>query len=122
MTKPYTPEFEYFWRVYPKRWDRNRSKMIKRKKFPAWESWLKLDDETHHDILTKTKYIKDFEGGAVRDAVTWLNQRGWDDITFPGSWVPVLPPELTKDVLKTDIKTLDVNERRNAIRKGLKVK
>jgi hypothetical protein len=88
-------EFEVFWKLYPKRWDRNRSRLIKRKKFPAWESWQKLDSDTQHEILTKAKYIKEFEGGSARDAVTWLNQRGWDDVDFPDSWVPRLPKELT---------------------------
>ena len=120
MRIPYSKEFEYFWRTYPKRWDRSHSKLIKRKKFPAWQSWLQLDEETQHEILTKAKYIKDFEGSAARDAVTWLNQRGWDDITFPETWVPVLPEELTKDVLKeVDTKTVNINDERNRQRKAM---
>ena len=75
-TEPYTKGFEVFWRYYPKRWDRNGQKLIKRKKYPAFESWQKLDADTRHEILTKVKFIKDFEGRSARDAVTWLNQRG----------------------------------------------
>ena len=115
----YSKEFEVFWKYYPKRWDRSRNKLIKRKKFPAWESWQKLDDETRHEILTKLKYIKDFEGSAARDAVTWLNQRGWDDIEFGEAWTPQLPKELTEGILKTSKHTVDINTERNRQRKGL---
>ncbi len=119
----YSREFEVFWKCYPKRWDRSGHKLIKRKKFPAWQSWEKLDKDIQHEILTKAKYIKDFEGGAVRDAVTWLNQRGWDDIEFLEKWVPVLPKELTENVLK-DGRTIpiDVNDERNRQRKALGIK
>lgn len=118
----YSDEFEVFWKYYPKRWDRTRSKLIKRKKFPAWESWQKLDEETQHEILTKAKYIKDFEGGAARDAVTWLNQRGWDDIEFSESWKPVLPAAFTDSVFKDLPKTVDIGIERNRQKNALGVK
>jgi hypothetical protein len=109
----YTDEFEVFWRYYPKRWDRNRQKLIKRKKFPAFESWQKLESDTHHEILTKVKFIKDFEGGSARDPVTWLNQRGWDDIEFKVGYIPVLPKELLESALKrTVFEPVDSNQSR----------
>jgi len=111
----YSKEFEVFWRLYPKRWDRSRNKLIKRKKFPAWESWQKLDEDTQHEILTKTKYIKDFEGSSARDAVTWLNQRGWDDIEFPDSWSPVLPDELTHICKASEKNVVNMGLRRTAL-------
>ena len=108
--KPYSKEFEYLWRVYPKRWDRTRTKWIKRKKYPAWEKWQLLDEETQHEILTKAQFIRDFEGSHACDLVTWLNQRGWDDIEFNKDYVPVLPEELTKDFGHPDaLKTVDPN-------------
>lgn len=113
----YSKEFEYFWRMYPHR----NSKPIKKR--PAWNMWQRLTDDEIHEIGTKAKYIKQFEGGKyARDAVTWLhpeNQRGWEDITFKEKWVPVLPPELTENVLKKDVKTVDINTIRNKQRKGL---
>ncbi len=115
----YSREFEIFWKYYPKRWDRSRNKLIKRKKFPAWESWNKLDEDTQHEILTKAKYIKEFEGSAARDAVTWLNQRGWDDIEFNEAWTPTLPEELTEGVGKIVNKTIDINDERNKQRRAL---
>ncbi len=118
----YSKEFEVLWRYHPKRWDRSGSKLIKRKKFPAWESWLKLDSETQHEILTKAKYIKDFEGGAARDLVTWLNQRGWDDIEFSEKWTPVLPAELTENVFKDMPKTVNLNDERNRQKNALGVR
>ena len=94
----YSKEFEYFWKQYPHRNNRPI------KKCPAYQIWLRLSDEEIHEICTKAKYIKKFEGGPyARDAVTWLhptNQRGWEDMTFNEGWVPVLPDELT-DVFKT---------------------
>ena len=111
----YSKEFEVFWRLYPKRWDRGRNKLIKRKKFPAWESWQKLDEDTQHEILTKAKYIKDFEGSSARDAVTWLNQRGWDDVEFPDSWVPVLPNELTDICKASEKNVVNMGLRRTAL-------
>ena len=122
MTKLYTPEFEYFWKCYPHR----NGKPVKKR--PAFNMWLRLTEDEIFEICTKAKYIKRFESGPyARDAVTWLhpeNQRGWEDVTQQAGykWEPCLPPELTKNALKTDIKTLDVNERRNQIRKGLEVK
>lgn len=92
----YTQTFEVFWKLYPKR----RGK--KRKKYPAWRSWLKLDAGTHHEILTKVKFVRQFEGDYPRDPVTWLNQRGWDDIEFKPAYVPVLPKELTHLIGKAE--------------------
>jgi len=119
MTKPYSKEFEYFWKMYPHR----GGKPIK--KCPAWNMWLRLTDEDRYEILTKAKYIKRFEGGPyARDAVTWLhpkNQRGWEDVTEQKGykWEPCLPEELTKDVLKKDVKTVDIDAERNRQRKAM---
>ncbi len=103
---PYSPEFEYFWGLYPHR----GGKPIKKR--PAWNMWLRLTEDEIHEICTKAKYIKQFEAGPyARDAVTWLHperQRGWEDITFKKEWVPVLPEELT-DILKAPAKP-EVND------------
>ena len=116
----YSKEFEYLWQVYPKR------KGIKRKKCPAWKMWLRLTDDEKHEVLTKARYIKQFEGDRPRDLVTWLhpeNQRGWEDIVFKDEWVPVLPEELTKDVCKMpEEKTIDINTERNKQRKALGIR
>jgi len=109
----YSKEFEYFWRVYPSRWDRDMSRRIKRKKAPAWDKWQKLDPQTRHEILTKAKYIKDFEGSYARDAVTWLNQRGWDDMDFKPDWKPTLPEELLNVLKPVELPTVDFNDKRN---------
>ena len=113
----YSKEFEYFWKMYPKRSGK------KRRKCPAWLMWLRLTDDERHEVLTKAKYIKQFEGDYPRDAVTWLhpeNQRGWEDITFKKAWVPILPTELIQDVLKeVDTKTVNISDERNRQRKGL---
>lgn len=121
MTKPYSKEFEYFWRVYPKRWSKSRHEWIKRRKFPAWQSWEKLSEDIQLHLLALGKKIKQSEGDYPRDAVVWLNQRGWDDMDLPSSWVPALPAELTKDALKSaEIKTVDFNDERNRQMRALK--
>jgi len=96
----YSKEFEYFWKWYPARWHAEKHVFVKRRKFPAWQSWQKLDADTQKEILCKMKLIKASEGKYPRDAVTWLNQRGWDDIEDDSKWESVLPDELT-DVFKT---------------------
>jgi len=85
----YTSEFETFWKKYPARWNSNLSVMVKRKKYPAFVSWQKLTPETQRECLFKAKYIKQTEG-TPRDCVTWLNQRGWDDIELevPKAFMP----------------------------------
>lgn len=108
----YTKEFEVFWKYYPHR----NGKPVK--KCPAFKMWLRLSEDEQHEILTKAKYIKKFEAGPyARDAVTWLhpeNQRGWEDITFKADWVPVLPKELTENVLKDAHKApININDERN---------
>lgn len=118
---PYTREFEVFWRYYPDRWDRSMNKKIKRKKRPAFDKWLLLSDEIRHEILTKVKYIRQFEGAYARDAVTWLNQCGWEDIEFKPAYQPVLPPEML-DVLKPVPDDVDSNQRRTDNLRLLKAK
>lgn len=119
----YTREFEVFWKLYPSRWSVNRHAYVKRKKYPAWLSWEKLDDDTRREILTKVKMIKSSEGNSPRDPVTWLNQRGWDDIDFEVGYVPSLPKELTDQALK-DGKPhiINVNNERNRQKDGLGVR
>ena len=75
----YTQEFETFWALYPKRWNRDLGGYVKRKKWPAFEKWQKLPQSIRNDCLAKARLIKATEG-TPRDCVTWLNQRGWDDI------------------------------------------
>ena len=97
----YSEQFEEFWLSYPKRWDRNVHRYIKRKKGPAYKSWCKLSPEIHAEILAKTKYIKQFEGFAVRDPVSWLNQEGWDDIDITPKPKLVLSKESADSLLKS---------------------
>ena len=89
----YTDEFEIFWRGYPRRWNNNLSMYVKRKKYPAFESWQKLSQEIRAKCLRIVKQIKKAEG-TPRDAVTWINQRGWDDIDEPDKDAQRLPQSL----------------------------
>lgn len=113
MTR-YTPEFEEFWQGYPKRYQKGLSVWVKRKKQPAFESWVKLDDTIHVEILSKLRFIKSSEGDSPRDAVTWLNQCGWEDIELPKpKFKPILPKQLTGEVLKDVPGLVNVNNERN---------
>lgn len=118
----YAKEFEVFWKLYPKRWSVSRHAYVKRKKYPAWLSWQKLDDDTQHEILLKIKLIKQSEGNYPRDAVTWLNQKGWDDIEFDQGYKPILPKELTENIGKIEHKVVDINDERNKQKDNLGVR
>jgi len=118
----YTEEFEIFWKAYPARWNKNIHSMVKRKKFPAFEKWQKLDEKIRAECLAKVKKIK-YAEGTPRDAVTWLNQRGWDDIELPEEKPAPMPKQVQEMVEgignMPKSKTIDFNEVRNKQRKGL---
>ena len=78
----YSEEFETFWKKYPSRWNTEIGGYVKRKKWPAFEKWQKLSQAIRNDCLAKSRLIR-LTGGTPRDCVTWLNQRGWDDIELP---------------------------------------
>jgi len=73
----YSPEFESFWAVYP---PRNGQKT---KKAKAWEAFWKVTSNgsgiTAELLTDKIKALAPQYGEFPRDAVTWLNQRGWED-------------------------------------------
>ena len=107
----YSEEFETFWKAFPSRWNRDLSGYIKRKKWPAFEKWQKLSQAIRSDCLAKSRLIRLTEG-TPRDCVTWLNQRGWDDIELPSpkrkvidsKLVPTLKPVPTRDNRSTSDK------------------
>ena len=76
----YTPDFEMFWKLYPDRWDRDMNRRIKRKKAPAFEKWRELSNKLKAECLMIAKQIKYSEGSNARDCVTWLNQKGWEEM------------------------------------------
>lgn len=115
----YTEEFETFWSLYPKRWSRDLSVYIKRKKWPAFEKWQKLDQAIRNDCLAKARLIKATEG-TPRDCVTWLNQRGWDDIELPKPPQKALPTEITPHLKIVDSHIVNVNNERNRQTQALK--
>jgi len=106
----YTDEFETFWKKYPKRWNRDLGMYIKRKKWPAFEKWQKLSQTIRDDCLAKARLIKATEG-TPRDCVTWLNQRGWDDIELEKP--KPLPKELVPDMKSVESHTVNFNDARN---------
>ena len=121
--KNYTADFEQFWKGYPARWNKDfqGGQWVKRKKQPAFQSWQKLSDEIKAKCLRILKQIKRAEGGAVRDAVTWLNEKGWDDIK-EAEEVQHLPASMTANVFKPIPKPPDLNDARNKQMAGLKEK
>ena len=94
----YTADFEKFWYKYPRRWNKDLGIWVKRKKYPAFLKWQKLHPEIQQECLSKVKLVKKYEGSAVRDCVTWLNQRGWEDIEE--DYIPVLSKENADAILK----------------------
>lgn len=77
----YSPEFESFWAVYP---PRNGQKV---KKAKAWEVFWKLTSNgsgiTAELLTDKIKALAPQYGEYACDAVTWLNQRRWEDEVEP---------------------------------------
>jgi len=118
----YTDEFEIFWKIYPKRWNRDLGVYVKRKKWPAFEKWQKLSQVIRNDCLTKVRLIKQTEG-TPRDCVTWLNQRGWDDIELPDKPQPkALPAEIVPKLKVVESHIVNVNNERNQQQQALKDK
>ena len=125
MKDRYTDEFESFWKAYPARWNRDlgMGMYVKRKKFPAFQKWQRLSQAIRDECMAKVKYIRDAEG-TPRDAVTWLNQRGWEDFELPGKKEKLqpLPRDLTpkmKQVNET-VKPVDTSLERSRQLKELK--
>ena len=106
----YTPEFMLFWKAYPARWNSNLSCMVKRKKYPAFLSWQKLSSERQQECLIKAKHIKRTEG-TPRDCVTWLNQRGWDDIELEKP--KPLPSHLVPEMKTVESHVVNISNERN---------
>ena len=114
----YTEEFETFWKAFPSRWNRGVGGYIKRKKWPAFEKWQKLSQAIRSDCLAKSRLIRLTEG-TPRDCVTWLNQRGWDDIELPNPKPKALPAEITPKLKIVESHIINVNNERNQQIKAL---
>ena len=114
----YTEEFETFWKAFPSRWNRDLGVFVKRKKWPAFEKWQKLSQAIRNDCLAKSRLIRLTEG-TPRDCVTWLNQRGWDDIELPSPKRKALPAEITPKLKIVESHIINVNNERNQQIKAL---
>ena len=112
----YTPEFETFWSLYPKRWNRDLGCYVKRKKWPAFEKWRKLTQAIRDDCLAKVKLIRRAEG-TPRDCVTWLNNRGWDDIELEKP--KPLPTHLVPKLKTVPEHNVNINDERNKLTAAL---
>lgn len=121
----YTPEFEQFWKDFPSRWNKDfqGGSWVKRKKEPAFRAWQKLPEEIKTKCLRIVKRIKKAEGGSVRDAVTWINQYGWDDIeeADKGHHLPASMTNVIKNVAN-ETKPVNINNERNRQLEKLKGK
>lgn len=96
---------------------------IKRKKAPAFEKWKKLSPEIRAECLLLAKDIKWAEGSSARDCVTWINQKGWEDMRKKEEEKRPLPQEVqeivNKLLKKPDYKTVNFHDERNRQRKAL---
>lgn len=74
----YSDEFELWWRLYPKR------KGSKGSKFEASKAWIKALRLVTAEVLTASlrAYLttQQVQDGFPKDAVSWLNQRCWEDL------------------------------------------
>lgn len=80
----YSPEFESFWRDYPKRDGQKRGKA------PAYKIWAKLSAAERHvasgDVQKRNR--QHGWGKYIQDAERYLKNRGWED-----EWEPYSPKE-----------------------------
>jgi hypothetical protein len=76
-----SPAFDEFWSLYP---SRNGQKT---KKAKAWEVFWKLTSNgsgvSPELLIERIRILAPTYGDFPRDAVTWLNQRGWEDEVGP---------------------------------------
>jgi len=114
----YTKDFEAFWKQYPARWNQDLSIYVKRKKHPVFQKWQKLPKEIQDKCLRIVHLIKKAEG-TPRDAVTWLNQQGWDDIEEPDIDAQSLPQTLTSCLKTVPQGGVNINNERNRQMKGI---
>lgn len=120
----YTEDFQVFWAKYPKRWNRELGCSVKRKKWPAFQKWQKLPKAIKSKCLSRVHLIKQFEG-TPRDCVTWLNQRGWDDMECEElKKMPIgFPKEMIENLLKEVPEiTVNVSNERNRLKNKLGVR
>lgn len=91
MRKPvkkerYSPEFEAFWLVYPRKL--NCSKLM------AFKAWNRLDDEEQAQAAAVlpifVRMCRGKDEQYIAHAVTWLNQKRFETIVMPIS-VPSAP-------------------------------
>lgn len=86
----YSQDFEAFWAAYPAR---NGQKT---KKAKAWEAFWKITTNTgiaSEYLIERIKALAPQYGEFPRDAVTWLNQRGWEDEVAPIRLQPRKQPQ-----------------------------
>jgi len=79
--KPYTDDFNLFWKLWPGRFRPEENRYVKVGKREAWDEWEKLDEEDQAEILTvaKSGRIKSRGTQYLPDAVRWLKRKRWDD-------------------------------------------
>lgn len=92
-------EFEEFWNAYPAR---NGQKV---KKAKAWEAFWRITtttDITPEFLTDRIRALAPTYGDFPRDAVTWLNQKGWQDEAGlqTDGYAPALPgtPEFERQL------------------------
>ena len=93
----YSQDFEAFWVAYPAR---NGQKT---KKAKAWDAFWKITtttDITPEHLTDRIKVLAPQYGDFPRDAVTWLNQRGWEDEVEPIRLQPRKQPQNKAQVLQ----------------------
>ena len=115
---PYSLEYEYVWKHYPRRWVKPKGvdrpgKWVKPKKYEGWLVWQKLDEEDQKDIILKARYLYDHLGTQPPDIPVFLRNRRWDDIDYSKKYQPIWPEECSKDIGHSDVfKPVDTNLQR----------
>lgn len=81
VSKPYSEQFERFWRAYPKRWIKSSGRWVKVGKEEAWLVWQRLHKLEHEHIMVVIKQVP--ANSATLDAHRWLKHKRFKDYELP---------------------------------------
>jgi hypothetical protein len=110
----YTPEFEQFWKHYPRR-QNSQGAWIREGKYEAMIIWNQMCVEDRKHALYAVILYEKSRPKLPKDACRWLKYRRYDDTDMPEEEGQHLPASMTT-VLKNvanETKPVNVNNERN---------
>ncbi len=116
----YTPEFEQFWKSYPRR-QNSQGAWIREGKYEAMIIWNQMGAEDRKHALYAVVIYEKGRPKLPKDACRWLKYRRYDDFDMPEEPGHHLPASMTNVVKAVPI-GIDHNDERNRQMRALKEK